>query len=116
MRGVGFEFGAIRGAMLFDFLGFRFGEFGLSGSLVFGSVQVRFFLAFFFFLFFFGEFGLASRANFLWFVLFEFGATGEGIHLGVIGSFFVFCFGQFEREGCGLLLVQFGFAARGRGV
>ena len=53
---VGFEFGAIRGAMFFDFLGFRFGKFGLGGSLVFGGVKVRFFLAFFFLGFFFREF------------------------------------------------------------
>ena len=92
VRGVGFEFGAIRGAMLFDFLGFRLGEFGLGGSLVFGGVQVGFFLAFFFFLFFFREFGCAGRVNFLCFVLFEIGATGEGIHLGVIGSFLVLGF------------------------
>jgi len=93
VRGVCFEFGAIRGAVLFDFFGFSLGEFGLGGSLVFGSVQVRFFLAFFFFGFFFGEFSFASGVNFLGFVFFEIGATGEGINLGVIGSFFVFGLG-----------------------
>jgi len=56
MRGVGFEFGAICGAMLFDFLGFSLGKFGLGGNLVFGGVQMRFFLAFFFLGFFFREF------------------------------------------------------------
>ena len=89
MRGVGFEFGAIRGAVLFDFLGFGLGEFGLSSSLVFGGVQVRFFLAFLFFGFFFGELGLASGVNFLGFVFFEFGATSESVHFGVIRSLFV---------------------------
>lgn len=116
MRGVGFEFSAIRGAVLFHFLGFRFGEFGLGGSLVFGGVQVRFFLAFFFVGFFFREFSCASGVNFLWFVLFKIGATSEGIHLGVIGSFFVFGFREFEREGGALLFAQFPFATRGRGV
>jgi hypothetical protein len=111
VRGVGFEFGAIRGAVLFDFLGFGLGKFGLSGSLVFGGVQVCFFLAFLFLGFFFGELGLASGVNFLGFVFVEFGATGEGIHLGVIGSFFVLGFGQFERERRGLLFVQLAFAA-----
>jgi hypothetical protein len=89
MRGVGFEFGAIRRAMLFDFLGFIFGKFGLRGSLVFGGVQVRFFLAFFLFGFFFRECGFASGVNFFGLVLFEFGATREGIDFGVIRSFFV---------------------------
>jgi len=103
VRGVGFEFGAIRGAVLFYFFGFILGEFGLSGSLVFGGVQVRFFLSFFFLGFFFREFGLASGVNLLWFVLFEIRATDEGIHLGVIGSFFVLGFGEFESEGGALL-------------
>ena len=93
VRGVGLEFGAIRGAVLFDFFGFGLGEFGLRGGLVFGGVQVRFFLAFFFFGFFFGEFRFASGVNFLGFVFFEFGATDEGIDFSVIGSFFVFCLG-----------------------
>jgi hypothetical protein len=116
MCGVGFEFGAICGAMLFDFLGFSLGKFGLGGSLVFSSVQVSFFLAFFFLGFFFREFCRASGVNFLGFVLFEVGATGEGIHLGVIGSFFVLGLGQFERERRRLLIAQFDFGARGRGV
>jgi hypothetical protein len=116
VRSVGFEFGAIRGAMFFDFLGFSLGELGLGGSLVFGGVQVRFFLAFLFFGFFVGEFCCASGVNFLGFVLFEVGATGEGIHLGVIGSFFVLGLGQFERERRRLLIAQFDFGARGRGV
>jgi hypothetical protein len=91
VRGVGFEFGAIRGAVFFYFFGFIFGEFGLRGSLVFGGIQVRFFLAFFLFGFFFREFSFASGVNFLGLILFEFGATREGIDFGVIGSFFVFC-------------------------
>ena len=90
---VSLEFGAIRGAVLFDFFSFSFGELGFRSSLVFGGVQVRFFLALFFLGFFFGEFCFASGANFLGFVFFEIGATGEGINLGVIGSFFVFCLG-----------------------
>jgi hypothetical protein len=93
VSGVSLEFGAIRGAVLFDFFGFSLGEFGLRSSLVFSRVQVRFFLAFFFVGFFFREFRFASCVNFFGFVLFEIGATGEGIDLSVIGSFFVFCFG-----------------------
>jgi hypothetical protein len=92
VRGVGFKFSAIRGSVFFDFLGFGLGKFGLSGSLVFGVVQMRFFLAFLFLGFFFREFGLASGVNFLGFVLFEIGATGEGVNLGVIWGLFVFCF------------------------
>lgn len=98
VRGVGFEFGAIRGTVLFDFFGFVLGEFGLRGGLVFGGVQVRFFLAFFLFGFFFREFDFASGVNFLRLVLFKFGATCEGMDFGVIGSFFVFCLSQFEGK------------------
>jgi hypothetical protein len=116
VRGVGFEFSAIRGAVLFDLFGFILGEFGFRSGLVFGSVQVRLFLAFFLFGFFFREFGFASCVDFLGFVFFEFSATSEGIDFGVIGSFFVFSLGQLESKGGGLLFVQFGFAARGRGV
>ena len=116
VRGVGFEFGAIRGAVLFYFFGFILGEFGLSGSLVFGGVQVRFFLAFFFLGFFFRDLCFASGVDFLGFVLFEIGATREGIDFSVIGSFFVLCFRQLEREGGALLIAQFDFVARGRGV
>jgi hypothetical protein len=46
--GVGFEFGAIGGAMLFDFLGFILGEFRLCGDLVFRCVEPCFFFGFFF--------------------------------------------------------------------
>jgi hypothetical protein len=94
VRGVGFEFGAIGGAMFLDFLGFFLGEFGFRGGLVFGGVEVRFFLAVLFFGFFvFGKFGFAGGVNFLSVVLFEFGAANEGIGFGVVGSFLVFCFG-----------------------
>jgi hypothetical protein len=116
VRGVGFEFGAIRGTVLFDFLGFIFGKFGLRGSLVFGGVQMRFFLAFFLFGFFFREFGFASGVNFFGLVLFEFGATREGIDFGVVRSFFVFCFSQLEGEGGGLLFAQLDVGARGHGI
>jgi hypothetical protein len=116
VRGVGFEFGAIRGAVLFDFFRFILGKFGLRGGLVFGGVQVRFFLAFFLFGFFFGEFGFASGVNFLRLVLFEFGATCEGIDFGVIGRFLVFSLGELKREGGGLLLAQLRVAANGRGI
>jgi hypothetical protein len=34
----------------------------------------------------------------------------------VIRSFLVFCLGQFEGEGGGLLIVQFDFAPRGCGI
>jgi hypothetical protein len=116
VRGVGFEFGAIRGAVLFDFFRFILGKFGLRGGLVFGGVQVRFFLAFFLFGFFFGEFGFASGVNFLRLVLFEFGATCEGIDFGVIGRFLVFSLGELKREGGGLLFAQLRVAASGRGI
>ena len=46
--GVGFEFGAICGTMLFHFFGFILGEFRLGGSLIFRGVEVSFFLAFLF--------------------------------------------------------------------
>lgn len=97
MRGVCFEFSAIGGAMLFDFLGFLLGELGFRGRLIFCSVEVRFLLSFFFvgrlFGFFFREFSFRCGANFRWLVLFEFGASREGVCMGVIRSFLVFCFG-----------------------
>ena len=40
VRGVGFEFSAIRGTVLFDFLSLLFGEFGFGGSLIFGVAMV----------------------------------------------------------------------------
>jgi hypothetical protein len=97
--GVGFEFGAIRGAMLFHFFGFILGEFRLGGGLIFRGVEMSFFLTFFFFRFFvLGKFRFARGVDFFGFVFLEFGATSEGIDFGVIGSFFVFCFSQFEGE------------------
>ena len=112
--GVGFEFGAIRGAMLFHFFGFVFGEFRLGGGLIFRCVEVGFFLAFFFFRFFvLGKFRFARGVNFFGFLFLEFGATGEGIGFGVIGGFLVFRLGEFKREGRGLLFAQIGVAARG---
>jgi hypothetical protein len=83
VSGVGFEFGAIRGAMLFDFLGVILGEFGL-GGLVFGGVQVSFFLAFLLLGFLIRQFGFRRGVNLLGFVLFEFSATDEGIRFGLI--------------------------------
>jgi hypothetical protein len=104
VRGVGCEFGAIGGAMRFDFFGFILGEFGFRGSLIFRSVEVGFFLALLFFgIFLVCEFGFSGSVNFLGFVVVEFGAADEGVDFGVLGSLFVFCFGQFQREGCGLL-------------
>lgn len=92
--GIGFEFGAIRGATLFDFLGFLLGEFGFRGGLVFGGVEMRLFLAFFFFgLFVLGKFRFAGDVNSLRFVLFKFGTAGQSIGLGVIGRFLVLRFG-----------------------
>jgi hypothetical protein len=101
VRGVGCEFGAIGGAMLFDFFGFILGEFGVRGGLIFRSVEVGFFLALLFFgIFVVREFGFSGGVNFLGFVV-EFGAADEGIGFGVSGSLFVFCFGQLQRErGC----------------
>jgi hypothetical protein len=74
---VGFEFSAIRGAVLLDFLRFLFGEFGFGGSLIFGGVEVGFFLALFFFSFLvLGQFGFAGGVNFLGFIfVVKFGAT-----------------------------------------
>ena len=93
--GVGFEFSSIRGAVLFHFFGFILGEFTLGGSLIFRGVEVGFLLAFLF-LGFFGEICLRSGVNLFGLVFLEFGATGEGIGFGVIGGFFVFCFGEFK--------------------
>lgn len=107
MRGIGFEFGAIRGAVLFDFLGFFLGEFRFRGSLIFRSVQLGVFLRFFFL----GELGSRSGVNFFGFVLLEFGAAGEGIGFGMLGNFFVLCFGQLGSEGSSLVIAQFDFAA-----
>ena len=105
VRGVGSEFRAIGGAVFFDFLGFILGEFGFRGSLIFGGVEVSFFLTLFLLGFFFREVGFRRGMNFLNFVIFEFSATGQGIDFGVVGSFLVFCFGEFERERSGLLFV-----------
>jgi hypothetical protein len=117
VRGVGFEFGTICGAMFLNFLGFFLGEFGFRGGLIFGGVKVRFFLAVFFFGFFvFGEFSFAGSVNFLSVVLFEICAPGQSVGLGVVGGFLVFCFGQFKSEGGRLPLTQFSFAASGFGV
>jgi len=104
--------------VLFDFLGFILGEFALRGSLIFGGVQVRFFLAFVFLCFFIlGKFGFASGVNFLDFVIFfEFGATDKGIGLDVIGGFLVFCLDELGGKGNDLVFAQFDFAARGHGV
>jgi hypothetical protein len=116
VRGVGCEFRAVGGAMLFDFFGFILGEFGFRGSLIFRSVEVGFFLALLFFgIFVVREFGFSGGVNFLGFVVVEFGAAEEGIDFGVIGSLFVFCFGQLQREGRGLLFAQFNVVARGDG-
>jgi hypothetical protein len=118
VRGVSFEFGAIGGAVLFDFLGFILGEFALRGSLIFSGVQVRFFLAFVFLGFFvLGKFGFASGVNSLDFVIFfEFGATDQGIGLDVIGGFLVFCLDELGRKGNDLVFAQFDFTARGHRV
>jgi hypothetical protein len=115
--GVGFEFGAIGGAVLFHFFGFVLGELGFGGGLIFRGIEMGFFLTFFFFRFFvLGKFRFARGVDFFRFVFLEFGATGEGIDFGVIGSFFVFCLGEFEREGRGLLFAQVGVAARGHRI
>jgi hypothetical protein len=75
--GIGFEFRAIHGTVMFDFLRFLFGKLGFGGSLIFGGVEMRFFLALFLFGFFFGEFGLGRGVNFFdFFFVVEFGATG----------------------------------------
>jgi hypothetical protein len=103
VRGIGCEFGAIGGAMLFDFFGFIFGEFGFRGDLIFRGVEVGFFLALLFFGFFVVcEFSFSRGVNFLGFLV-EFGAADQGIGFGVIGSLFVFCLGQLQREGRCLL-------------
>jgi hypothetical protein len=115
--GVGFEFGAIRGAMLFHFFGFILGEFRLGGGLIFRGVEMSFFLTFFFLRFFvLGKLGFARGVNFCGIVFLEFGATSEGIGFGVIGGFLVFRLGEFEREGRGLLFAQVGVAARGHRI
>jgi hypothetical protein len=101
--GVGCEFGAIGGAMLFDFFRFILGELGFRGGLIIRSVKVGFFLALLFFGFFVvREFGFSGGVNFLGIIV-EFSAADEGIGFGVSGSLFVFCFGQLQREGGRLL-------------
>lgn len=117
MRSVGGEFGAVGGAMLFNFFGFILGEFGFRGSLIFGGVEVRLFLSFFFFSFFvIREFGLASSVKFLSLVIFfEFGAADDGAGLDEIGGFLVFCLDEFGRKGHDLVFAQFDIVARGRG-
>jgi hypothetical protein len=93
VRGVGFEFGAVGGAVFLDFLGFFLGEFRFRSGLIFGGVEVSFFLTVFLFGFFFGKFGFASGVNFLSVVLFEIGAPGQSVGFGVIRGFFMFCLG-----------------------
>lgn len=112
MRGVGFEFGAIGGAVRFDFRSFFFGKLGLRGSLLFRSVQPFVLLTLFLLGFFFREFGSRVGVNFLYFVLFEFGATGEGVSVSEVGSFLVFCFDELRREGRGLIITEIGIALR----
>jgi hypothetical protein len=103
VRGVGCEFGAIGGAMLLDFFGFILGEFGVRGGLIFRSVEVGFFLALLFFdIFLVRQFGFSGGENYLGFVV-EFGVADQCIGFGVIGSLFVFCFGQLQRKGRRLL-------------
>jgi hypothetical protein len=100
--GVGFEFGAVGGAVFLDFRGFCFGEFRFRGGLIFRCVEagVLFFLSFFlgFFCFFFRELGIEGGLNIFDLFFVEFGATGESVGFGVIGSFLVLGLGQFERE------------------
>jgi hypothetical protein len=115
MRGVRFEFSAIGGAVLFDFLGFIFGELGFRGSLIFRCVLLRFVPPFFLFGFFFlRKFCFGSGVNFLYFVLFELGATGKSIGVGVCGSFLVFCFDKLRREGSGLIFTEITLSILGR--
>ena len=106
VRGIGFEFGAVGSAVLFNFLGFLFGEFGFRGGLIFGCVEVRSLLALFFFGFFvLGKFGFADKVNPFDLIFFKFGATDECIGFRFIGSLLVFGFGQFECERRSLLIV-----------
>lgn len=95
---VGFKLSAIGGPACFDFGGFFFGEFRLRGSLIFRGVEFCTFLALFFLGFFFlllGEFGFGGGLHILGFVFVKFGAASQGIGVGVVGSFFMFCFGEF---------------------
>lgn len=112
MRGIGFEFSAIGGAVRFDFRSFFLGKLGLRGGLLFRSVQPFVLLTFFLFGFFFREFGSRVGVNFLYFVLFEFGATGEGVGVSVVGSFLMFCFDKLRREGRGLIFTEIVVALR----
>jgi hypothetical protein len=109
--GVGFELGAIRGAVLFDFLGFFFGEFGFGSRLIFGGVEMRFFLAVFLFGFFVGKLNFARGMHFRGFIFFEVRTATEGVGFDVLGRFFVFRFDKFGREGHDLIFAQLRFAA-----
>jgi hypothetical protein len=109
--GVGFELGAIRGAMLFDFLGFFFGKFGFSGRLIFGGVEMSFFFALLFFGFFVGELSFAGGLHLRGFIFFEVRTATECVGFGVLGRFFVFRFNKFGREGHDLVFAQLRFAA-----
>lgn len=51
--GVGFEFGAVGGAVLFDFGGFGFGEFRFRGDLILGGIEPGILFGFFLGLLFF---------------------------------------------------------------
>ena len=103
--------------MLFDFFGFFFGELGFRGGLIFGGVEMSCFLAVLFFGFLvFGKFSFTDDVDFIRVVFFKFGATCKSVGFGFVGGFFVLGFGEFERERCSLLLVQFDFAACRGGI
>jgi hypothetical protein len=109
--GIGCEFSAVGGPMLFDFFGFLLGEFGFRGGLIVGSVEPYFILPFFLFSFF------AFGVNFFGVVIFlKICAAAESVSVDVLRSFFMFCFDQFGGEGHNLVLAQFCVAACGRGV
>lgn len=123
VSGVGCKFGAIGGTARFDVRCFFLGEFGLRGSLIFGSIELRFFLTLLFLLFLvlslfllgfflFGEIGLGSGVTLFGFLFFiEFGAADECICFSVIGSFLVLGFNEFGGENNSLFLAQFHFRA-----
>lgn len=112
MCGVGFEFGTICRAVLFDFGGLFFGELGFRGSLIFRCVELSFLLAFFLLGFFLRKFDFADSVNLSGFILVKFSAAGESVGLSVVGGFLVFCFHKLGRKSRGLVFTQFDFRAR----
>lgn len=86
-----------------------FRDFGVFGEIF--LVNGRF-LRFFFFVFF-EKFGIVGSAKFGGLVFLKFGAAGEGVGLGVIGSFLMLGFSKVGGKLDGLLVAQIAFGSNG---